>query len=110
MLPKTVADSINKILALSVVSIRSLKEQIKSFDKTIEQQLQVVPNTLTSVKGIDLVYSAGIIAEVGDIRRFPNHAVLVNMQGLPGLSTNPEIMRLKTRDLLIPAIDSLNTT
>lgn len=38
-LPKTVVDSINQILALSVVSMRSLKEQIKSFDKAIEQQL-----------------------------------------------------------------------
>lgn len=81
-LPKTVVDSINQILALSVVSMRSLKAQIKSFDKAIEQQLQVIPNTLTSVKGIGLVYSAGIIAEVGDIRRFPNHTALAKYAGL----------------------------
>lgn len=81
-LPKTVVDSINQILALSVVSMRSLKEQIKSFDKAIEQQLQAIPNTLTSVKGIGPVYSAGIIAEVGDIRRFPNHAALAKYAGL----------------------------
>jgi transposase len=40
----------------------------------------VIPNTLTSVKGIGPVYSAGIIAEVGDIHRFKNQAALANTQ------------------------------
>lgn len=71
-LPKTIVDSVNQVLALSIISMRSLKEQIKSFDKAIELQLQSIPNTLTSVKGIGLVFSAGIIVEVGDIKRFPN--------------------------------------
>ena len=39
-------------------------------DKAIQQQSEVFPNTLTSVPGIGKVYSAGIIAEIRDIRRF----------------------------------------
>lgn len=81
-LPKTIVDSVNQILALSIISMRSLKEQIKSFDKAIERQLQSIPNTLTSVKGIGLVFSAGIIAEVGDIKRFSNQAALTKYAGL----------------------------
>lgn len=81
-LPKTIVDSVNQILALSIISMRSLKEQIKSFDKAIERQLQSIPNTLTSVKGIGLVFSAGIIAEVGDIKRFSNQAALAKYAGL----------------------------
>lgn len=62
--------------------MRSLKAQIKSFDKAIELQLQSIPNTLTSVKGIGLVFSAGIIAEVGDIKRFSSQASLAKYAGL----------------------------
>ncbi|WP_307761393.1 IS110 family transposase [uncultured Phascolarctobacterium sp.] len=81
-LPKTLVDSVNQVLALSIIYMRSLKEQIKSFDKAIELQLQSIPNTLTSVKGIGLVFSAGIIAEVGDIKRFSNQAALAKYAGL----------------------------
>lgn len=41
-----------------------------------------IPNTLTSVKGIGLVYAAGIIAEIGDINRFPSQASLAKYTGL----------------------------
>lgn len=81
-LPKTVNDSVNQVLAISMTSIRALSDQIKAFDKAIEQQIQLIPNTLTSVKGIGPVYSAGIIAEVGDIHRFKNQAALAKYAGL----------------------------
>ena len=32
--------------------------------------MELIPNTLTSIRGIGPVYSAGIIAEIGDINRF----------------------------------------
>lgn len=81
-LPKTVNDSVNQVLAISMTSIRALTEQIKLFDKAIEQQIQLIPNTLTSVKGIGPVYSAGIISEIGDIHRFKNQAALAKYAGL----------------------------
>ena len=81
-LPKTVNDSVNQVLSISISSIRALETQIKQFDKAIADQMELIPNTLTSIKGIGPVYSAGIIAEIGDINRFPNQAKLAKYAGL----------------------------
>jgi transposase len=81
-LPKPLNDSINQVLSVSIANIRTLKEPIKTLDKAIEKQLALIPNTLTSVKGIGLVYASGIIAEIGDINRFDNHAGLAKYAGL----------------------------
>ena len=66
-LPKTVNDSVNQVLSISISSMKALETQIKQFDKAIAEQMQLIPNTLCSIKGIGPVYSAGIIAEIGDI-------------------------------------------
>jgi len=58
------------------------KEQLKIFDKVIEEQFKLIPNTLTSIKGIGPVYSAGIVAEIGDIHRFKDHAALAKFAGI----------------------------
>ncbi len=81
-LPKTVNDSVNQVLSISISSIKALDTQIKAFDKAIADQMELIPNTLTSIKGIGPIYSAGIIAEIGDINRFPNHAALAKYAGL----------------------------
>ncbi|MFZ5354530.1 MAG: IS110 family transposase [Bacillota bacterium] len=81
-LPKTVNDSVNQVLSISISSIRALDAQIKAFDKAIADQIELIPNTLTSIKGIGPVYSAGIIAEIGDINRFSNQAALAKHAGL----------------------------
>ena len=81
-LPKTVNDSINQVLSISIRSMKALESQIKEFDKAIAAQLELIPNTLQSIKGIGPVYSAGIIAEIGDINRFPNQAALAKYSGL----------------------------
>jgi transposase len=51
-------------------------------DKAIEQIFELIPNTLTSIKGIGPVYFAGIIAEIGDINRFQSHASVAKYAGL----------------------------
>jgi len=81
-LPKTVNDSVNQVLSLSISSMKAIEEQIKSFDKAIAVQMEIIPNTLISIKGIGPVYSAGIIAEIGDINRFTNQAALAKYAGL----------------------------
>ncbi len=81
-LPKTVNDSVNQVLSLSISSMKALEFQIKEFDKAIAAQLVLIPNTLQSVKGIGPVYAAGIIAEIGEINRFPNQAALAKYAGL----------------------------
>ncbi len=51
-------------------------------DKAIEHQFEIIPNTLTSIPGIGKVYSAGIIAEIGNIHRFNSQASVAKFAGL----------------------------
>lgn len=81
-LPKTVNDTVNQAMAVSIASMRALKEQVKVLDRAIEQQFEIIPNTLTSIPGIGKVYSAGIIAEIGDIHRFNSQASVAKFAGL----------------------------
>ena len=81
-LPKTIIDSVNQVLSISISSMRAMQNQIKALDKEIERQFDNIPNTLVSVKGIGPVYSAGIIAEIGDINKFSGHAPLAKYAGL----------------------------
>lgn len=81
-LPKTVTDSVNQVLAVSLVAMKAYKEQLKTFDVAIEQQFKLIPNTLTSVKGIGPVYAAGMVAEIGDVYRFKDHAALAKFAGI----------------------------
>ena len=81
-LPKTVNDSVNQVLSSSISLIRTLEHQIRILDKAIAEQLELIPNTLQSIPGIGPVYSAGIIAEIGDIHRFKNQSALGKYAGL----------------------------
>ena len=81
-LPKTVNDSVNQVLSISISSMRAMKSQIKALDKEIERQFKNIPNTLTSIPGIGPVFSAGLIAEIGDIKRFNGQAGLAKFAGL----------------------------
>ena len=81
-LPKTVNDSVNQVLSISISSMRALKAQIKALEKEIVRQFETIPNTLISVPGIGKVFSAGIIAEIGDINRFDGQAALAKYAGL----------------------------
>ncbi len=79
---RTVNDSLNQLLAVRLVGIRSIEAQIKSLDKAIESYMAAFQNVLTSVPGIGPVYSAGLMAEIGDIKRFEGHAALAKYGGL----------------------------
>lgn len=81
-LPKAVNDSVNQVLSISISSMRTMDSQIKAFDKAIAEQMALIPNTLTSVNGTSPVYSAGILAEISDINRFPNQSSLAKYADL----------------------------
>ena len=81
-LPKTVNDSVNQLMSISISSMRAMKSQIKSLEKEIARQFENIPNTLTSIRGIGPVFSAGIIAEIGDINRFDGQAKIAKYAGL----------------------------
>ena len=80
-LPKTVNDSVNQVLSVLISSMKALEAQIRQLDSVISSQIQLIPNTLTSIPGIGPVYSAGIISEIGDIHRFTNQAALAKYAG-----------------------------
>lgn len=81
-LPKTVENSVNQVIAISLLSIRTYQEQLKQFDEAIENLMATIPNTLNSIKGVGPVYAAGIIAEIGDIHRFKDQTSLAKFAGL----------------------------
>lgn len=79
---KTVNDSLNQLLAVRLVAIRSIEDQIKSLDKSIDSFMGAFQNVLISIPGIGSVYSAGIMAEIGDIHRFDSQSALSKFAGL----------------------------
>ncbi|MDR2023724.1 MAG: IS110 family transposase [Hungatella sp.] len=81
-LSKTVTDSLNQLLAVRLVRIRSLQQQEKDLDKAIESYMKLFPAILNSIPGIGPVYSAGILAEIADIHRFKDHAALAKYAGI----------------------------
>lgn len=70
------------ILASLACNIRALKASIQAIDKAIAEQVKAFPNTPTSVPGIGPVLAAGILAEIGDIRRFPDDDAIAKLAGL----------------------------
>ncbi|KXB96908.1 MAG: transposase [Chlorobi bacterium NICIL-2] len=83
-LSKVVEDSIDLVLGVSIQTIRSIQAQLKELDKAIERILDGMNGArcLRSIPGIDKVYAAGILAEIGDIERFNDQAALAKYAGL----------------------------
>ncbi|MFT8310595.1 MAG: IS110 family transposase [Sporolactobacillus sp.] len=81
---KVLQDSIDVVLASYARIIDGLKKQIQTLDKSIESLYAIIPEaqSLMSVPGIGPVYTAGLIAEIGQIDRFDNEAQLAKYAGL----------------------------
>jgi transposase len=75
-------EPLNLILSTTLENIRTLSRQIKKLDKAIERELRKFPNPLISVPGLGPVLVAGIMAEIQDIHRFPDHPALAKFAGL----------------------------
>ena len=81
-LDKAMADPVNISLATTLSVIQHLESEVKKLDKEIAKIMKGIPQTLTSVKGIGPVFAAGILAEIGGIDRFADHAALAKYAGL----------------------------
>ena len=85
-LPKDMNDSITFVMKNSFEIIASLEKSIKHTDKSIaellEKNFKNESIILKSVDGIGSVISAGIIAEIGNIKRFDTDAALAKFAGL----------------------------
>ena len=82
----TVLDEpITLILATTMATIRALQRQLSELDKTIARELAALPpdrRTIATVPGLGPVWTAGLLAEIGDIHRFDNDAALAKYAGL----------------------------
>lgn len=69
-------------LAVMDEHIRCWEKLLKRLDREITRRIQQVPNPLLTVHGLGPVISAGLLAEIVDINRFPDHAHLAAYAGL----------------------------
>jgi transposase len=81
-LDKVLQEPLRLVLGTTLATIRSLQTQLKTLDKTIAQELAAIPQTLASVPGLGPVWTAGLIAELGDITRFDDEAAIAQYAGL----------------------------
>lgn len=69
-------------LTHALAHIRFLAQQLKPLERRIAKELARFPHTLLSVPGIGPVYAAGLVAEIGDVARFPDDNALAKYAGL----------------------------
>jgi len=81
-LDKVLAEPLRIVLSTTMANIRALAAQLKTLDQTIAAELQAIPQTLDSVPGLGPVWSAGLIAELGDVSRFADDDAIAQFAGL----------------------------
>lgn len=117
-LNKAMQDPVNLSLSVTLSTIQHIESQIRRLDKEIAKLMKGISQTLTSVKGIGDVFAAGLIAEIGDVKRFKSHHALAKYAGLAwsqyqsGEYESEDTSRLRTgnkylRYYLVQAGDSI---
>jgi transposase len=82
-LPARMVEPVNLVLSSSLATIRTLGAQLKPMDKAIAAELGAVPpQTVDTVPGLGPVFTAGIVAELGDVRRFEDEESVAKFAGL----------------------------
>ena len=75
-------EMVTAALAASWDHIRYLKRATKRLDRLIGRYIDLVPNPIITIKGLGAVITAGILAEVVDVLRFPEEKHLAQYMGL----------------------------
>lgn len=76
-LDKVLDEPLKLVLGTTIATIRTLQKQLKEVDKTIARELVALPEdrrTIRSIPGIGPVFTAGLVAEIGNIHRFPGES------------------------------------
>jgi len=83
-LGKVMQSSVDVVLASYAMMIKTIKDQVKTLDKSIQNLIVTLPESqsLLSIPGVGPVYAAGILAEVGQIDRFEDEAKIAKYAGL----------------------------
>jgi transposase len=75
-------EMITVTLATGWEHIRSIKRLMKRLDQQITRWIEPVPNPIITVKGLGPVITAGLLAEIVDVHRFPEHKHLAQYFGI----------------------------
>ena len=75
-------EMVTATLATGWDHIRFINRSMKHLDKLIARYIDPIPNSIITVKGLGAVITAGILAEIVDISRFPEHKHLAQYIGL----------------------------
>lgn len=75
-------DSFKLQLALLLKQLDFLDVQTKTVEEKIKQEMEPIPQTITSLPGIDTILAAAILSEIGDIHRFKTSSQLVSFAGI----------------------------
>jgi transposase len=84
-LDRVLDEPVTLVLGTTMATIRTLQAQLKEVDKTVARELAAIPparRTLSSVPGLGPVWTAGLLAEIGDIHRFADDGALAKFAGL----------------------------
>jgi transposase len=74
------------IVSSCIKEIKHNNDEISKTEKEIKKLMKTLPYQLETMKGVDFVTAAAIIAEVGDIRRFANADKLAKFAGCSPVS------------------------
>lgn len=75
-LDEVLAEPLGVVLESTMATIRTLQRQLKEIDRTIAAESAPIAQSLSSVPGLGPVWTAGLVAEIGDIARFATDAAL----------------------------------
>jgi len=75
-------EMVTATLAAGWDHIRYLKRSMKRLDRHIARYIDLIPNPITTVKGLGAVITAGILAEIVDVLRFSEEKFLAQYMGL----------------------------
>jgi transposase len=75
-------EMVTATLATGWEHIRCIKRLMKRQDQHIARHIDPIPNPLITIKGLGAVITAGLLAEIVDISRFPEHKHLAQFSGL----------------------------
>lgn len=72
----------NLTISTNVTQLKAIVEGMKLIEEQLELFLDLFDYPLTSMKGIDTITAAKIVAEIGDIDRFPSASKLASYAGV----------------------------
>jgi transposase len=75
-------EMITATLATQLDHIRFIQRSMKRLDQQIARAIEAVPNPIITIPGLGPVITAGLLAEIVDVSRFPGHEQMAQYFGL----------------------------